>query len=573
MFAQLKKITFVFLLFCTVEKLSAQPYQIPGFPIVIDSLNFAASQPSIADLDEDGKQDIVVSKNSPPFLIFAYNINGEVLEGWPQPVDQGTFALASGDIDGDGHIEVIARTLYSVFAFRGNGELMSGFPVAFATQWDNNGIRTMVLYDFHHNNTLDIITASFNKVLVYDHTGAMHTGFPKILPGRYAKFPSIADINLDGEPEIVINSTKSQIFPNPDSGWLNVLTKNGEDVPGWPVFFDSNALAGNSPTLCNVNGDDSLEIISPSAYRITPEIYVGRMHIFSPSGILLKKWHDPVDDNFLQFDETSIMKNIQSHNIIYAVSDWDGYNFLFDENGEMLPGWPLELVATRQPKLVDIDNDTIPEIFLGRNSSPNDTGAMYCVNIYGQHLPWSPFKIYGNTGVKEPLFSDLDKDGSMEMVTIGAILDAFDGYALNVFRFPGARFTTEGSPWPQKAHDSHNTYQYGYVPSDNVVGIAVAVSSVPEQFSLKQNYPNPFNPQTAIGFSLLAVGNVTLKVYDVLGREVQTLLNNERMEAGRHVAYFNVEMFHGTSLPSGVYFYRLNVDGKFSETKKLVLTK
>mgnify|MGYP001603756245 CR=1 FL=1 len=87
-------------------------------------------------------------------------------------------------------------------------------------------------------------------------------------------------------------------------------------------------------------------------------------------------------------------------------------------------------------------------------------------------------------------------------------------------------------------------------------------------FSLKQNYPNPFNPQTAISFSLLAVGNVTLKVYDILGREVATLINNEIMEAGRHEIQFD-----GSTLTSGVYFYRLNVDGKFSETKKLLLMK
>ena len=88
------------------------------------------------------------------------------------------------------------------------------------------------------------------------------------------------------------------------------------------------------------------------------------------------------------------------------------------------------------------------------------------------------------------------------------------------------------------------------------------------KFSLQQNYPNPFNPQTAIGFSLLAVGNVTLKVYDVLGREVATLVNNETIQSGRHEIQFD-----GSALTSGVYFYRLNVDGKFSETKKFVLMK
>ena len=86
--------------------------------------------------------------------------------------------------------------------------------------------------------------------------------------------------------------------------------------------------------------------------------------------------------------------------------------------------------------------------------------------------------------------------------------------------------------------------------------------------SLLHNFPNPFNPTTVIGFSLLAVGNVTLKVYDVLGREVQTLLNNESMQAGVHEIQFD-----GSAMTSGVYFYRLSVEGKFSATKKFVLMK
>ena len=100
----------------------------------------------------------------------------------------------------------------------------------------------------------------------------------------------------------------------------------------------------------------------------------------------------------------------------------------------------------------------------------------------------------------------------------------------------------------------------------------------PVQHSLLQNYPNPFNPVTMIRFSI-PVGaihesplQVTLKVYDVLGREVATLLNNETMEEGEHEVQFDAG-----NLPSGIYFYRINVTQqgllRYSETKKLVLMK
>ncbi|MEK7263930.1 MAG: FG-GAP-like repeat-containing protein [Bacteroidota bacterium] len=91
----------------------------------------------------------------------------------------------------------------------------------------------------------------------------------------------------------------------------------------------------------------------------------------------------------------------------------------------------------------------------------------------------------------------------------------------------------------------------------------------PEEFTLEQNYPNPFNPQTAIGFSLLAVGNVTLKIYDMLGREVVTLLNNNVLEAGEHEIQFDA-----SGLSSGVYFYRMVINGgEFAKMKKLMLLK
>jgi hypothetical protein len=88
-----------------------------------------------------------------------------------------------------------------------------------------------------------------------------------------------------------------------------------------------------------------------------------------------------------------------------------------------------------------------------------------------------------------------------------------------------------------------------------------------DQFALHQNYPNPFNPQTNISYSLPRAGNVTLKVFDILGREVMSLIKSERESEGIH----NVT-FDAANLPSGVYFYRLQAE-KFVETKRMVLMK
>jgi hypothetical protein len=81
-----------------------------------------------------------------------------------------------------------------------------------------------------------------------------------------------------------------------------------------------------------------------------------------------------------------------------------------------------------------------------------------------------------------------------------------------------------------------------------------------------QNYPNPFNPATVINYQLASAGKVSLKVYDLLGREVATLVNGMKA-AGNYSATLNAG-----NLPSGVYFYRLQT-GSFNSTKKLVLLK
>jgi len=97
-------------------------------------------------------------------------------------------------------------------------------------------------------------------------------------------------------------------------------------------------------------------------------------------------------------------------------------------------------------------------------------------------------------------------------------------------------------------------------------------NKIPQKTVLFQNYPNPFNPLTVIYFSLAFDGTVTLKIYDVLGREVTTLLNNAEMEIGKHEIEFDAKR-----LSSGIYFYTIDVKqngfSTFRETKKLFLLK
>lgn len=99
-----------------------------------------------------------------------------------------------------------------------------------------------------------------------------------------------------------------------------------------------------------------------------------------------------------------------------------------------------------------------------------------------------------------------------------------------------------------------------------IVGITPVSNIVPDKFGLSQNFPNPFNPTTKINFDIASAGDVQLKIYDILGREV-ALLVNENLHSGS----YSVEL-NAANIPSGIYFYKLTA-GNFTETKKMTLIK
>ncbi len=102
--------------------------------------------------------------------------------------------------------------------------------------------------------------------------------------------------------------------------------------------------------------------------------------------------------------------------------------------------------------------------------------------------------------------------------------------------------------------------------SDNITQIISSNNQTPDRYELGQNYPNPFNPTTKIRFAIPKSGLVSLKVYDMLGKEVSTLVDKQ-LASGEYISEFD-----GAGLSSGTYFYRLQV-GDFVEVKKMVLLK
>ncbi len=130
------------------------------------------------------------------------------------------------------------------------------------------------------------------------------------------------------------------------------------------------------------------------------------------------------------------------------------------------------------------------------------------------------------------------------------------------YSFEDRKLQTGKYKYRLKQIDFNGGYEYFQLENDVFV-------DKPAVFSLSQNYPNPSNPKSKIDFEIPFEGRVVIKVYDVLGRQVLSIINDTK-EAG----YYSVE-FDGSNLASGIYFYRIIVEGaqSFSKTLKMILVK
>jgi spore coat protein H len=218
--------------------------------------------------------------------------------------------------------------------------------------------------------------------------------------------------------------------------------------------------------------------------------------------------------------------------------------------------------------------------------NPAVTTDLFAVKIYMD----SQVFIAGDSGT---VIVTTDRGDTWENIGIPVPVKLYDiavqsDNSIYVVGKNGKIFYTDnrGVNWySQYSADSHDLYAVTLVSTDygvavgnqatvlktsesgTTTGIIGPLASMPADFKLFQNYPNPFNPVTIINYQLPNDNFVTLRVYDILGREVKTLVN-EFKKAGNHL-----NEFEGSNLSSGVYFYKLQIGNQFAQTKKLILLR
>lgn len=169
--------------------------------------------------------------------------------------------------------------------------------------------------------------------------------------------------------------------------------------------------------------------------------------------------------------------------------------------------------------------------------------------------------------------------GVADSVTVLPFLEHAGQYFGFAFNPPNPAFgkviTTSDQDWIRKYDTTVNAPLLienilAYL-SGSSLGVNEILLTTPQQYTLLQNFPNPFNPSTSIGYRILKPGNVNLKVYNMLGQEVRTLVN-QRQNTGYYEAVWDGTDDSGEELPSGNYFYRLRVNN-FAATNRMLLLK
>ena len=504
-----------------------------GFPI--DGISIKTS-PLMTDIDNDLVGDIFFGGNNG-------KLHGYMIEGFSKPgfpfITNGTIrsSPAVADVDNDGQNEIIFGKIS--LDTTGNGELyilnINGGEQLVYTH-PGNIFGTPALMDIDQDNDFEIFfntqIGNSGEVHAIHHDGTEVDGFPVDLDEKMMAGPAAGDLDGDGYPEIVVCTWGENIY---------ALRQDGSIMDGFP--YESTKRFNAAPTLVDLDFDGDLEIVAGNDD--------GLLHVLHHDGTEMASYD--VGDDIRGGISVADLNDDGSYELLFTGYD-DMIHVWNPIDGEELEGWPIDMESNSltEPVTADLDNDGDLEVVTARKS-----GLAYIFHHDATPYNNFPASLGGNVE-SSPAIGDIDGDGDFEIV-----FGTTNGLkVLDIKEDMGERVS-----WKLHRGNLERTGSLGMtlVSNDREEGLT------PSEFYVSANYPNPFNPSTVIDIETVEASDLMVSVFDAKGRMVNNLVNSY-LEAGRYSVKWNGMDANGMSMPTGVYFARVQ-SGIDMHTQKMILIK
>jgi hypothetical protein len=545
-----------------------------------------------ADFNNDGYQDLFVVNNmtgNKNNLLYMNNGNGtftKVTTGIVVTDGGSSYGCTCADYDNDGFIDIfVANYNENNFLYHNNGNGTFSKITTGAIVTDGGNSTGCAWIDYDKDGYVDLFVCNRNQPNFLYHNNGNGT-FTKITTGAIVTNNSNsggcawADYDNDGYPDLFVANAGPAadfLYHNNGNGTFTQITND-------PIVLD--VLNSSGGSWGDYNNDGYLDLFVTGGV-----IGTGYDRLFrnNGNGTFTKITSDPIV-TYSHWSGGSSWGDFNKDGYLdMFVGGYDGINLLFVNNGNgTFTRIDTGIIVTdgnykMGSSWCDYDNDGNLDLFVARNNYFGGNNCLY--HNEGNNNKWLNIKCIGmvsnKAGIGARLYLKAVINGNavtqmreISCQTGGAIsgqnmLNAFFGLG-NATIIDSLKII-----WPSGIIDRYGQIQTNRfitaIEGQGISNIKSFVNNIPEDFKLFQNYPNPFNPGTIIGYSLPVNSYVQLKVYDITGREITTLVN-EFQKAGNYETQFPNNKYSNNQLPSGIYFYKLTA-GDFSKVMKMTLIK
>ncbi|SYZ72321.1 putative Thermitase [Candidatus Zixiibacteriota bacterium] len=531
--------------------------------------------PNYADIDHDGQNEIIVGTSNG---IKIFHTDGtEQTDSIPSfPPNNYAIPIAVGNLDGDGIDDYVALGYDPpiVYGYPSGAPSFKNYlgilPGVGSSLYSEHELPKLFLKDIDGDGldeiNILIYNGSLSKAFIMESDGTMST----VLDHFSVYLP--ADLNGDGKDELYVATENFGLLKQYDYA-------TGTAVDSVIIQLNDSPFNPSDFSAYDINNDGRLELIVYGYYND----YGYRLYAFDAGFHLLPGWpHDMHIDNFV-VPTTPIFGDINGDGQPEYFSTYfdlsasyimawniDGTPFVTGSPGgyfAMVPGLSVLNMLT----LADMNGDGTPDLLA---CAINDifftyqVQRLYCWDSRARIV--DGFPLISETGVSTylrytPIVGDINKDGKTDL-----IMTSSDSSLIFV-NYPAVDYDPCHAPVPIWRYDRSFSGIGKYSDSCRPVDVPENPESLPGTFALQQNYPNPFNAATEIEFNLPVRSDVSIVVYDILGRKVKLLTDGNR-PAGKYRVRWDGTNQSGQPVASGVYFYRIKA-GEFVQAKKMVMLK